>query len=214
VLISRTHKFIFVHIPRTGGNSIRAALTRQVDAPVILKSEVQGMQQILTNAIRAPWKSLLARGLQASPLKYLVTTAGHPSAALLKLSIRDVSSYKTFSFVRDPYERIVSAYKGARMQGVYDGPFDDFVRDCYRFAQPQVNFITFAGKPLVDFVGHFERLQEDFDHVSDWVGLPRRQLPKLSVTEQVEVNDYLTPKLKQHIARRYARDFAVLGYEI
>ena len=212
VLISRSQGFIFVHIPRTGGNSVRRALSKATLATTTSKSGVQKVQRLMTNRIGPGAKSALAVALQTTPLRYYITTAGHPSAALLKLTVPEFNSYKSFSFVRNPYERIISAYKGARMQGVFDGTFEAFVADCRRYAQPQVNFLTFRGRLLVDFVGKFERIQQDFDYVCDWIGLEHRPLPKLSATDLIDARECLTPKNRQKIAEIYAEDFKAFRY--
>jgi hypothetical protein len=218
MLISTERKFLFVHIPRTGGNSIRRALKEHVDGAVIQKSGVQRLQKIVSDRLSSGAKNRLSGVLQPTPLRYLVTTAGHPSAALLRLTNRDLASYKKFSFVRDPYDRLVSGYRSAAISGApinedFPRSFEEYLRDWKRYCQPQVNFVTFRGRILVDFIGRYESIQEDFDYVCNWIGVQRCGLPVLSESPGKN-SDLLTPKTKRWVEETFADDFAAFNYPI
>ena len=96
-------------------------------------------------------------------------------------------------------------------QGRFAGTLDDYLDRAERFLPPQVNFVSFRGRVLVGFVGRFEDLQGDFDHVCDWIGLPRYPLPNPPSTTQAQ-EGLLTPAICHRIERIYAADFQSFGY--
>jgi hypothetical protein len=211
MLICKELRFAFIHVPRTGGQSVRNTLAAKIGKPVVRSAAAQQAQKGLSDRLSADMRARIAPVLQRTPLKYFVTTAGHPSAALLRLTVKDFGRYKTFAFVRDPYRRILSAYVRAAAQGRFDGSLDDYLDGADRHLPPQANFVTFRGRVLVDFVGRFESLQADFDHVCDWIGMPRTALPAVASATQ-ERADLLTENVRRRIEKTYAADFETFDY--
>ena len=214
MLICKEYGFAFIHIPRTGGNSVRETLAQQLAVPVIRKSAAQGLQKRVSDLVSPAAKAWLAGKVQGTPLRYYITTAGHPSAALLRLTVKDFRSLRTFSFVRNPYERVVSGYKNATGSGEFTADFGSYTEKCLRYIQPQVNFVSLNGKIIVDFVGRVERVQEDFDHICKWVGLEQYTLPVLSASPPGDYRDFLTPVTKQRIKALFEEDFSAFQYSM
>jgi hypothetical protein len=117
----------------------------------------------------------------------------------------DFERFFTFSFVRNPWERIVSEY---RYRNYFSHrSFRDFVLnklpppgfdDKYRHVMPQYDMLHDArGKLLVDFVGRFENLQEDFDTVCAKLGIGDTRLPHINASNKKSRN--LKRKVKNFI---------------
>jgi hypothetical protein len=108
--------------------------------------------------------------------------------ALGHLTAEQFESYFKFSFVRNPWDRIVSEYKYRGYPVKID--FKTYLfkhlpapgwTDTYCHIIPQYDFLhDEAGKLLVDFVGRYERLQADFDKVCARVGIPPTSLPRVN----------------------------------
>ena len=102
--------------------------------------------------------------------------------------------YFKFSFVRNPWDRMVSMTKFSSFFGVHikNGNIDisDYLKN---FPQIEIDprsksqgetfnpiknsvFLNILDLEL-DFVGRFETLQQDFDIVCDKIGIPQQQLP-------------------------------------
>lgn len=145
-MISRKHACIFVHVPKTGGQSIEYMFLKEHG---------------LSWTERAPL--LLGHNTDRSkgPLKLAHLTAeeyvsrGHVTQS-------DFDCYYKFAFVRDPWERAVSFYKYLPVAS----SFADFVRETLAegqltrrkwFIRPQVDFVYGRdGELLVDHVARFE----------------------------------------------------------
>jgi hypothetical protein len=168
-VISHQYRCVFVHIPKTAGMSIEqvfvdlVGLTWKTRAPLLL-----GRNE---DPRRGPPK---LEHLRAG--EYLA--CGHLTAAQLE-------SYFKFSFVRNPWDRIVSEYKYRGYPVKVD--FKTYLfkhlpppgwSDTYSHVMPQYDFLhDETGTLLVDFVGKYETLQAGFDTVCARLGIPPTRLP-------------------------------------
>jgi hypothetical protein len=147
-------------------------------------------------------------------------------------------SYFKFSFVRNPYTRLVSAYEylkhgghpawpdnqrfGQEVIESYNG-FSDFVLqwlqpDKHKWPQPhfypQVHFLMLNGDIGLDFLGHFETIEEDFSIVCEKLGR-NSHLPQKNTTQGDRKSIYSYYK-ESAVAKRvrevYRVDFDTLGY--
>ena len=163
---------------------------------------------------------------------------GHRTALdYQRISARHFRTYFRFGFVRNPWDRAVSAYEFARAGGTewvrpIDDPvyasdtfatFDRFVRDWLVTApldtvdvvfRPQWTFLCDVdGSLLVDHVGRVERLAEDLRVVESALGRTIRP-DHLNRTERsVDYPEYYTPETRDMVAEVYHRDIDLLGYE-
>ena len=142
--------------------------------------------------------------------------------------------YFRFTFVRNPWDRAVSAYtylgKGGSAASEEDthwaafvsgfDSFDDFIcqwlnRDnAMRNAlfTPQVVFLkNMFGCLDMDFVGRFESLQQDFDTVAQKLGVDAR-LPHLNQSRSANYQSFYTERSRQRVAQVYAEDIEAFGY--
>ncbi len=152
-MINHEQKYIFIHIPKVCGNSIKVALGL---------SSLRGDHS----------------GIWQKPSEYL--------------------DYYKFSFVRNPWDRLISAYYFLKAGGIsqYDPnrssadddyychvintkfpTVDDFIRCAHwwrwKHLREQYSYISIDGIPAMDFIGRRENLQEDFNIVCDKIGIPR-----------------------------------------
>jgi hypothetical protein len=145
-------------------------------------------------------------------------------------------SYFKFAFVRNPWDRLLSAYRFLSQGGFnetdrrwarrYLSPyreFGEFVRDwvtpdniaSWIHFRPQVDFLSLAnGKSGVDFVGRYEQLDADFRRVCERIGVKNRLLHLNSNGHRGE--DYrpaYDTETRAIVAEVYGRDIAALGYD-
>ena len=162
-MICRPYNCLFVHIPKAAGQSIEQYF---MDRLGLDWEKDRGQLLLGDNPDRSCGTEKLAH---LSAEEYL--RCGHVEPA-------DFESLFKFSFVRNPFERIVSEYRYRNY--VRHRSFRDFVLnrlpgkgwdDQYRHIMPQYEMLHDAGgRLLVDFVGRFENLAADFAEVCRRIG--------------------------------------------
>ncbi len=160
-MICRKFNCLFVHIPKTAGQSIE----------VFFLDLAAGMGETReTMLLRRNWDT--SRG--PDRLSHLIASE-YVDCGYLNPS--EFNSLFKFSFVRNPWDRLVSKYEfwKTTQMARRNVDFKSFLfkhfptpdmGDRYRHIIPQYQFLYDEnGKLLVDFVGQFERLQTDFDTI-------------------------------------------------
>ncbi len=80
--------------------------------------------------------------------------------------------------------------------------------------RPQFMFLTDKeGNRLVDFVGKFETLTDDLAIISNKLGFPAIDLPHLLKGKRSHYKDFYNDETINAIAKRYAADIDMFGYE-
>jgi hypothetical protein len=193
-MICKPYQCIFVHIPKTAGRSVEMYFMNKLN---LSRENPDDRRQLLIIDNDDP-----SKGTQK--LSHLSATeyvdCGHISAA-------DFDQYFKFSFVRNPWARLVSEYRYRAYMN--HKSFKDFVMnklpepgwdDKYRHVMPQSEMLCSKdGRLLVDFVGKFEQLQQGFDTVCDRLGFEREALPHVNSSDKTSRE--LRRKLKNFIHR-------------
>ena len=162
---------------------------------------------------------------------------GHTS--LLRYQImfapEEFRRYFKFTFVRNPFDRLVSAYFFMQKGGLNEkdrrwaqrklARFDSFeafvknwvtpfnVERALHF-RPQTRFICLGRRPpALDFVGYLENIQADFALVAQKLGIQARLVEaNRNTTRERDYRPYYTDETREIVARVYAKDLQVLGY--
>lgn len=215
MLLSPKYRFLFVHIAKTGGTSIRAAL--------------EGLRW------RDPWyypMFLCSRFSHLSGHRLATKLPRHAKAiAAQELLPREFfDSLFKFAFVRNPWDLQVSSFhhlrrERPRLLGEHQG-FEDFLRwklDPQRPYQYHIDtsialqsdyLVDLHGRVIVDFVGRYERLHEDFACACARIGIPTPVLPhaRQARDRDRDYRGYYNDATAELVARHCARDIDLLGY--
>ena len=115
-----------------------------------------------------------------------------------------------FAFVRHPFDRLVSAWTYAAKKGTLaQEPITaEGLRKFFDSGHIVVLPMSFYLDAEVDFLGRFERMDEDWKHISD---VP---LPHVNKGERGPWQQHLNEEMQDMAARYYAEDFARFGYEL
>ncbi len=178
--------YVFIHINKTGGSSIEKALGIGLDHSTALEKYRQ-------------------LGERAWRRKF------------------------TFTVVRNPWDKVVSHYHyrvRTNQTGLGDSPipFGDWLRRCYidrdpryydqpRMFMPQRQWLVDEhDELLVEFIGRFENLQEDFRTIATRLGA-RAQLGHAKPSSRGDYRDYYDAEGEALVREQFAEDLALFGYE-
>lgn len=196
--ISHKYKFIFICVPKTASESLRACLDPYSD--------------IKSTSNDGPYSFHET----ASELKIYFETMGW-----------DWSRYFKFAFVRNPWDRLVSFYHYAKLDKnlkCWNGPgwdennpieFNEWIKiDKERKILPlQLEMITGKeGALLVDFVGKFENLKKDWKTICDTLKIELK-LPYINFTEHKHYSLYYTEETKKIIAETEKKEIEMFNYK-
>src|SRR5881394_3408108 len=169
-VISHEHKCIFVEVPKTGSTSIRAILGKAWKPHLNLWQIKQAMEM--------SWTRYGGRKNRIRAALYLL----QPEERRKETGRRHFEAYFKFGFVRNPWDRVVSLYeRNEAVQMRQEMTFEEFVRwiqysssTCIHSSPHRYQldwFVDANGKMLADFIGRFERLQEDWAMVAKKLGV-------------------------------------------
>ncbi len=150
------------------------------------------------------------------------------------LSKKERESAFIFSFVRNPFDRLLSAYM--YLSGGYGNQsdikfgktlnisFEGFVKKDFLSFWEGEKFIPGRGKlhfePMInyinrdiDFIGRFENIQEDFNTVCEKIGIQGQQLPHKNKSRHKHYTEYYNDETQQIVAEKYKKDIEYFGYK-
>lgn len=181
-IVNDQHKHIFIHVPKTAGTSMECQ----------------------------PW----------------VGGNGHATANHYHVALGDEDFRKYFSwgFVRNPFDRLLSVHSAVwqhpdhcKVRDVVPKDFAEFVHKLPELAFPHIYpmFLYLCdgdGKILVDFVGRYETLNQDWLRACRTIGVSHHRLCHKNSTKHEEWRACYTKELLQIVGEHYRRDFDIFGY--
>jgi len=142
------------------------------------------------------------------------------------------NDYFKFTIVRNPWDRVCSAYHFLRAGGMTDEDrqwavshlgryptFRDFVLEgihreeirTFLHFRSQCDFICEHGRIGVDFIGYLETLDEDFGKICEHLGI-HASLPRLNTSNAKDYREFYDDEMRAVVAECYQEDIARLGY--
>ena len=194
MIISEKYKFIFIVVPKTATSSIEKALGKY--GSVIVDRAADGKHKA-ANEVRK------------------------------EMGEEVWNQYFKFSFVRNPLSWTASWYnfrsrdelknKDSQNHSNYTGnmTFEEFIKsdDWVVAGDGQSSWVTDdEGKVIVDYIGKFENLQNDFDEVCSRIGIPRIKLPSVNISRNSKADQSYTDELRGIVKTRLSKDFRLFEY--
>ena len=214
MLVSESHRFIFVHVQKTAGTSITEVLR-----PLCLTASGGRIARLGSDlGLVRDWRRYHFR--KHAPLR----------RAERVLPAEAFASFYKFAFVRNPWDLQVSSFHHLRRERRHllgdAAEFGEFLRRkldpkrAYQYhidtsMQLQVDYLVdLRGEVLVDFLGRYERLEADFREACSRIGIKGRKLPhrRQAVDRKADYRRYYTDETAELVARHFARDIELLDY--
>ena len=185
-MINNKHKFLFIHVPRTGGSSIESQFNYKEKRKHWTLSD---------------WKNMLDPDI--------------------------FEGYFKFSFVRNPWDAIISKYLDIWFTDKYPGgPIGKKAGKSLRYFLKHYRtpkhehgetFFDYFDPEQIDFVGRFENREDDINYISQKIGF---QLdPSVHTKKQQQLYskkqyaEYYDDETREIVAERYAKDIEYFGYK-
>lgn len=194
-MISHKLKFIFIHIPKTSGNSLSLFLKEYIDNEVIIRASNMGENQGI---------SILCEKTKCN--------IKHKSIEYYKniYNKNIINNYFKFTIVRNPYDRILSFYfftKGKSNKTFHRNEFIMFLYKCNSF---QYKYIDNSFHVI-----HYENLNDELKNINCLKEVVNFDLyPTLNSSSNFK-NRYKTlfdKQLKDLVYNKFRKDFEIFGY--
>jgi hypothetical protein len=192
-MISHTHRFIFVHVGRTGGSTIERM------AGIPLTGDPRTQQ--LGNTDFADKHAGLQHYYSAYPEQF--------------------RSYFKFTIVRNPFDRLHSAWhwRTRVVRDLCGMSLRDFIDSrpsgyalVERFAVEGMSITDSVG--LFDHIARFEKLAEEYGFLIARLGLPPVPPPHTNRTGAGDYRDAYDPHTIELVRRKFGRDLELFGYDL
>ena len=199
-MLSINKNFLFIHIPKTGGNSVQKALfPYSEDRMVLLNQFHDGVERF---EVRSD----------------LVDINKHSALGEYRDQLDAAQFAKLFKFtcVRNPWERCVSFFFSPHRGTVEYSPeaFERFVLDMVKPSQAFLQ-LTPGDDPFdnVDAVIRFENLAEDFRNVCAKIGIAPPALGQLNRSTRKDHREYYhDSKMIDVVAKKFDNEISRFGY--
>jgi hypothetical protein len=217
-MIDRDRKFIFVHIPKTGGTSLVIALyaTKQKRTHTPFRIYERGMIPYLAQRGIAAIAESEMRALFKEKVKELLRSRRLAS---------DLSGYRSFSIVRNPWDRTVSWYKNVirdehhwrRLRVDPSIDFASFVRQYLHVhwaLRPQTYWLTsWSGEIGVERVFRLEDAPRLWTEISDYIGVPIPSVRENAAPDRRPYQEFYDSETRDLVAVAYADEIERIGYK-
>jgi hypothetical protein len=223
MIISKKHHFIFIKTRKTASTSVQVALVPICGAQDIIRGGVK-------DCPRSGWSNrytylvLHARGKIRKLLPRRVRRAYYSKHATISDVIgaigENIERYFRFAFVRNPFDLVVSRFFWDRFKNRHS--FDDFglwVQEHYsqqrRWERDLLHRYTYVdGGCVMDFVGRFETLDQDYRQVCNLLSLDTPELPrtKSGIRDPRHYSEFYTAQSRLIVERLFAEDLRAFDY--
>jgi Sulfotransferase family len=202
-LISLAHNFLFVHIPKTAGNSIQNVLrTYSEDKIVCLAPHQDGIERFEVRSDK-------------------FNIHKHSTLQDYRAELGDEVFQRLFKFtsVRNPWDRMVSFYFSPH-RGPVSWNREQFSQLIAQIPPVAAHVSLEGGSNSgpscfnnMDYFIRYESLNDDFKKVCELIGIPWVPLPIRNKSKRQPYAIYYDDKLVELVRNRFSEEISYFGYE-
>ena len=222
MIISHKKKFVFIHIPKTGGTSVNEIIAGKADVfnPSLKGHAPKQLQSFKDNGVWPLFKHW----------KISEDLTQHASVSKVHSYFKEVdwkwNDYFKFTVVRNPYSWAVSTYfyfqqkikTGNIVPINQEKVLAQFGNKSFREfvmanSHSYMHRIIPKNGARVDFAVRLEHFQKDFNVVCDRIGVPPQQLPHANKSKHQQYTEYYDDETREVIAKKCKKELEFFGYE-
>jgi hypothetical protein len=216
-MLSIHKQFLFIHVPKTGGNSIQNILRNYSEDKIVIRGEHQdGIERF-----------------EVRNDKYEVTK--HSTLKHYQTILEPPVYQKLFKFatIRNPYEQMISWYFSPH-RGVREWVRQDFINLVKEVPtlREYISLSTIYSLNIIieklglsiklqppkleqdiDFLMRFESLEQDFKKVCEMIAIPYETLPIRNQSERQHYTTYFDEELKDIVYQKFREEIEFGGYD-
>ncbi|MEM0929248.1 MAG: sulfotransferase family 2 domain-containing protein [Pseudomonadota bacterium] len=213
MIVSHTHKFIFLRTEKTAGSSLMKALR-----------EMATEEDLVADMSRPAWAkfSPIHHGALKRKIPDLFGLHVHATAAQARrvLGPEIFDSYYKFAVERNPWDRQLSLYMHRCWKTGRTPNFDQDIRSLLYRSTEHVrlnNFNVYAigGSVVADRMLRYESFEDDLAELWGDLGIEPPELGRereYNKEPRPQYSTFYTPESRDLIGRWYAKEIAALGY--
>ena len=198
-MISLQKRFLFVHIPKTAGNSIQSVLRDySEDQLVALRKEQDGIERF---GLRNP--------------KYKIKKHSTLSEYHGALGDEQFGNLYKFTCVRNPWDRMVSYYFTPTQNAeIWDREKFRAIISKAVSVPDYLRLDNAEGDPFanVDYIMRFENLTDDFHAVCAAIGISPPSLPQYNRSSREHYSKYYDDELRELVRGRFTSEIERFDY--
>ena len=232
VIVFHKYKAAYFAIPKVANSSLKSVaaniLAEEIDENYVDENWKLSQFRIKESRKALRKKRILIKSFTANEEKYWkFTVVRNPWDRLIscyaqKVVNKDsngnlVNNIHNIDGVAKP---LLKEYGTVFNKNMQFSDFVDFVfstsdEESNKHFRSQHTFVTEpSGKLLVDYVGHFEDLTNEFRYIKKKCAFPQHiEIPHLLKSQRKDNTIYYSDAAYEKVITRYARDFSLFGYE-
>lgn len=218
MLVSHGRKLVFVHIQKTGGDTVSRLIRESI--PDIFCFKAKHEFAVKAAAELGRWNEYFKFAFVRNPWDRLVSWYS---------MIRDAETIRWHQILTNQRRR--SHFRQTRENRLWryvldnSSTFEEFIINCtdeievyegvyYSFAYNQLDYIADSNDDLlVDFIGRFESFGSDLYKVYDRLGLELGSIPHENRSVRGHYSTFYTPETETIVRERFQRDIEYFGYK-
>ena len=193
-MISHELKFIFIHIPKTSGNSLTLFLKDYIENRIVRNPITHSRYKDI--CVRCEINK--GKSIKHAKINYYYELYGK----------KKIKNYYKFTIVRNPYDRILSNFlykhRGKFKRHKFISYIDKHTTYQYKFVDKDCHIIHFEN--LIDGLKEIPC----FKNVVDFDNYPRKNV---NSGFKKSYDHYLDDKIKDMIYKKFKKDFRIFGYQ-
>ncbi len=198
-MLSLNHDFLFVHVPKTGGNAVQNLLREYSDDEIVVDA-AKGQDGVHRFNVRGKHTGLRKHARLAQYREGLDPAV---YARLFK-----------FATIRNPWARMISNFFSPHT-GVTEfdrAAFALFVGKKARLRDYVCTDPDCALGDELDALMRFEHLADDFESVCAQIGIAHRPLPIVNASKSEHYSHYYDDELVELVGARFGEEIALGDY--